>query len=242
MPDPDAPDSAWKKGGEHRATAEGPLFLLPLEGSKWPPGAAAATGTPEAAAQMGASRQAAHGKGAMAIATLALLAAIGIGGQFWLQKNPDSERLPTIQARDMPRAAVVPPSAMAELHIAAPASTTGAPAARQARSAPVRQPVATVLMAAPKPTINPALARGYEHLIAGDADGARREYELLLRLEPNNADALHGMAAIALRQGQADVAEGHFARALEADPKDALALAGLLALMGRTDPVPSEAG
>ena len=239
MPDWAGPARSRNRSGGQGTRAEEPLSLLPLERGKWPSGAAAIRQA-AAAEQMGANKPPAPGKNALAFAALALLAAAGIGGHFWLKAKPDSEPIPAAQARGRPRTAVVSASAETELRISAPAATTAAPAARQERSAPVRQPVGAVSIAAKKPTINPALVRGHERLIAGDADGARQAYEKLLRLEPNNADALHGMAAISLRQGQPDAAESYFVRALEANPKDAFALAGLITLKGQADPVPSE--
>ena len=62
----------------------------------------------------------------------------------------------------------------------------------------------------------------------------------MLNSEPKNPDALHGMAAVALRQRQYDRAEEFYLRAIEADPKDAIAQAGLFGLRGQGDPVNAE--
>ncbi|MGB0126647.1 MAG: tetratricopeptide repeat protein [Rhodocyclaceae bacterium] len=89
-------------------------------------------------------------------------------------------------------------------------------------------------------SVEPAVARGYRSFQAGDLTAARREYESALRSDPNNRDALHGLAAISLSQGQAEAAEAFYRRALEADPKDPTATAGLLNLRRETDPRQAE--
>ena len=62
----------------------------------------------------------------------------------------------------------------------------------------------------------------------------------MLKSEPKNTDALHGLAAISLRQGQPEAAEDFYFRILEADPKDSAAQAGLIGLRGQVDPTQSE--
>jgi thioredoxin-like negative regulator of GroEL len=75
---------------------------------------------------------------------------------------------------------------------------------------------------------------------AGDMAAAERDYKAVLKNEPKNTDALHGLAAISLRQGQYDKAETLYLRILEADPKDSAAQAGLIGLRGQVDPIQSE--
>jgi tetratricopeptide (TPR) repeat protein len=88
--------------------------------------------------------------------------------------------------------------------------------------------------------LNPELERGFEAFNRGDLAKAAASYELALKADPRNADALHGLAAIALRQGRPDEAEAYYQRAVEADPKDAVAQAGLAGLHGQGDPVAEE--
>lgn len=85
-------------------------------------------------------------------------------------------------------------------------------------------------------TVNSDVARAYDSYLSGDLAAARRGYERALRADPRQADALHGLAAISLREDRAEAADAYYARALEADPTDAHALAGLVALRGQADP------
>jgi tetratricopeptide (TPR) repeat protein len=89
------------------------------------------------------------------------------------------------------------------------------------------------------PRVNPALQRGYAALNAGDAGDARRQYDAVLGQEPNNRDALLGLAAIALRDGEGQRAAALYQRLLELDPDDGEAQAGLTG-MRRGDPAGSE--
>lgn len=80
--------------------------------------------------------------------------------------------------------------------------------------------------------VNPAAARAYEAMNAGDLETAKAEYLKLFAAEPKNGDALRGLAAVALRQGDTAAAGDWYFKALEADPKDAQAQAGLIGLRG----------
>jgi Tfp pilus assembly protein PilF len=88
----------------------------------------------------------------------------------------------------------------------------------------------------PEPDAN--LQRGYANLQDNSLDQARREYEQALRNDPNNVDALLGLAAIAHRQGRSGDAERYQQRALDADPRDASAQAA--ALSNSNDPLATE--
>ncbi|MFL6658189.1 MAG: tetratricopeptide repeat protein [Massilia sp.] len=87
--------------------------------------------------------------------------------------------------------------------------------------------------------ISPVLANAYKAFIAGDSAAARSQYQRVLQSEPDNRDALLGMAAIAVNRGQAAEAGSFYARLLELDPTDAEAAAGL-ASVERSDPAQSE--
>lgn len=84
------------------------------------------------------------------------------------------------------------------------------------------------------------LIQAFDSLASGRLDAAEARYAHVLKSEPNNPDALHGMAAVALRRGQDDLAEQCYLRAREADPKDAVALAGLAGLRSHSDPLGAE--
>ncbi|MES2075082.1 MAG: tetratricopeptide repeat protein, partial [Pseudomonadota bacterium] len=89
------------------------------------------------------------------------------------------------------------------------------------------------------PQLNPALQGGYQAYNGGDLRGARAQYEQVLQQDPNNRDALLGLAALALRQQQDQQAAAGYARLLELDPNDADAMAGLIG-MSQGDPAQSE--
>lgn len=116
---------------------------------------------------------------------------------------------------------------------------TGAEAGRARRAKPAAPKPAVQVIAA-KTEAAPALTRAYAAFAAGDLAAASDDYAALLQAEPHNADALHGMAAIALRRGQLDDAADYYQRASAADPADAVALAGLAGLRGHTDPLAAE--
>lgn len=91
--------------------------------------------------------------------------------------------------------------------------------------------------------VSPSAIEGYEAFQAGNLGGAKAAYERLVLTEPWNRDALHGLAAIAQREGRTGDAEALYARILEADPRDAQAQAGLLGIRaqrGQGDPVAAE--
>lgn len=88
--------------------------------------------------------------------------------------------------------------------------------------------------------VDPALMRGFDAFNRGDLATARIEYERAIKSDPRNTDALHGLAAIALRQGQLDQAEWLYQRVLEANPQDPAAQAALINIKGQIDPVAAE--
>ena len=79
--------------------------------------------------------------------------------------------------------------------------------------------------------------RAYAYLQSNALDQAQHEYAAALRSDPNNVDALMGLAAIAQRQGHRAEAERYQQRALEADPRDAGAQA---AALSSKDPMTAE--
>jgi tetratricopeptide (TPR) repeat protein len=87
--------------------------------------------------------------------------------------------------------------------------------------------------------IDPQLERAYEAVQRNDLDAAREIYQGVLLREPNNRDALLGLAAIDVRMRNYEIAEARYLRLLELDPRDGYAHAGLLALR-QADPVASE--
>ena len=74
----------------------------------------------------------------------------------------------------------------------------------------------------------------------GDMRGARNEYEQALKLFPDNRDALLGLGAIAMKEG--DLARGYeiYSRLYKLNPRDPVARAVLVNMDNQTDPVSRE--
>ena len=113
-----------------------------------------------------------------------------------------------------------------------PVASTPAPATPPPAAAP--QPTAALRLS--KGSARPPLETAYDELQAGRLDAAQRDYELVLRSDAKNTDALLGLATIAARQGQNELAQSYYLRALESDPNDATAQAGLSNTRGQADP------
>lgn len=209
-------------------------------------------------------------KAVLIVAALGLLTVGGIGTWFWLQFKPvqglAAARPPAGQDLAIRQGMVAPPPAAADTRPAAPAAVPPATAASAAQEsdedeqlaaarsvAPARattrrapqSPVLPEADAAIRVTsatqgIDPGVAEGYRLLQAGNLNAAKAAYAGALRADPRNADALHGVAAIALREGRFDAAAAIYQQILEANPADAAAQAGLVGLSGQGDPVAGE--
>lgn len=190
---------------------------------------------------------------AMVIGLLTLLAALGGGGYFWLQLQPNSGLRLTAPAASAPAAPLAQPAQPTQVAVPAKTEVPPLPPGVPLRPTAATAAAPTTVVAsardqAPSPirispaklTLNPSLARGYAAYMAGNFAAASSEYRQVLDSEAKNSDALHGMAAISLRLGQADAAEEYYLRAIEANPKDALAHAGLIGLKGQIDPLQAE--
>jgi Tfp pilus assembly protein PilF len=191
---------------------------------------------------------------ALVLGFLTLIASAGIGGYFWLQLQPagtfglgsppiarpalppPQAAPPTPPATTPPANAATPPAAAG----AAKAPPAAAVAARPVAAEPADEPASPIRVTTAKVILNPSLTAAFAAYQAGNFDLARSEYSQVLSNDPNNLDALHGMAAVALRLRQPAVAEEFYTRSIEADPKDALAQAGLIGLRGQSDPLQAE--
>ena len=78
--------------------------------------------------------------------------------------------------------------------------------------------------------IAPAVETAYRSFTNGDLPAAQRQYDTALRQEPNNRDALLGMAMVHTRQNQGAQAASYYLRMLELDPNDSAAVAGLVGM------------
>jgi tetratricopeptide (TPR) repeat protein len=128
--------------------------------------------------------------------------------------------------------AAVPP------RLTLPERAAARPAARPAPAAV--EPESPIRITTARMKVNPQIASAYQAFQAGDLAAAERDYRLVLKSEPKNTDALHGLAAIGLHRGQPEATEDLYLRILEADPKDNAAQAGLIGLRGQVDPTQSE--
>lgn len=206
---------------------------------------------------------------AIAIGAITVLSVSGIGGYFWWQLQPKSS-LVANRAAPPPAAisAPVAVSPAPTLAAAPPVPIAAAPGtARPAASLPDDDekdaaPVAVKIPAKPRraaaeptaPTdadgpvrvtkvplqVNPALIRGFDAFNRGELALAQLEYERAQKSDPRNTDALHGLAAIALRQGRPDRAELLYQRIIEADPQDTVAMSALINSRAQIDPNAAE--
>ena len=80
-----------------------------------------------------------------------------------------------------------------------------------------------------------ALESGYAALTQGRLPEARQAYTQALAGNPQERDALLGLAYIAHQQGRAEEARSYYQRALRQDPGNAVARAGLLTLSPTED-------
>lgn len=113
------------------------------------------------------------------------------------------------------------------------------PPARSPVAAPDSTPAIKIRRTRPVSAVNPTLESAYQAFVAGDTGAAQQGYQRVLQTEPNNRDALLGLATIALKQGQEAEAERYYLRVLELDPRDPVANAGIIDLK-QIDPVLSE--
>ena len=184
------------------------------------------------------------------VGLLSLLAAAAIGIYFWLQLQPKSTLVPAGGAV-LPIAVPHRPMVTAPPVLPVVEPTTNAPAApsnevqnNASQPAPTRQttppPEIPIRVTTSKLRVDPTVDTAFNALQSGDLSAAQAAYERSLKNDPKNADALHGLATVQLRQGKPDLAQNYYLRALEADPKDALAQASLISMSGQIDPVQSE--
>ena len=192
--------------------------------------------------------------------------AIAATGYFWhqLQSAPPRADGRSLAPPPPYRAAAVAQPEPEQLPIpglpvAAPARTPESTAvtarvspAMAARASASSEQVPAAGSAAPQPgnvpparpdayRIHPQVEAGYAAFRSGNLDAARTAYLQALREEPDNGDAVLGMAALETQAGRLDLAEAHYLRRLQASPLDPYAQAGLLGLRKeRVDPLQAE--
>ena len=186
---------------------------------------------------------------ALALAGVAGLAALSIGAYIWWQMQAHSLVSPSTATTPQAVPATLPPAPAASVADApvAPsaAATTTRPALallpdtdsveRSETRTAATPPAASPIRVTRSPTrVNPLLEQGYTALQQGNLTQAQQAYERMLATDAKSADALYGLAAIALQRQQPGLAEDYYLRILEADPRDAYAHAGLTGLRGRS--------
>jgi tetratricopeptide (TPR) repeat protein len=134
------------------------------------------------------------------------------------------------------------------LPIAEPAAAPMPPASVASAEDPVvevvespPEPAAPItIVRSSTPQIDPVVVQAYSAFQARDYVDARALYQQALRATPNSRDAMLGIAAVAMLQGESTLARNMYTRLLEQDPRDALARAGLLETVPASDPVRTE--
>lgn len=186
------------------------------------------------------------------VLTLVILGigAVAIGLYFWIQLN----RLPSTNLLQ-PATAVAPalevtkPTVLPALHGPQIADST-APAESQTSPVPPRKSIRMAADEEParpalhltrsRPEVDPRLLSAWNHLQTGALDAARHDYEAAWQRDPQNVDAMLGLAAIAQKQGRTEEAEKLRQLALTADPKDAGAQAAQVDQLAAGDPLAAE--
>lgn len=154
--------------------------------------------------------------------------------QNQITTQPQANTYPIAQAAVLPQAsyaakAPAPSTPSAALPSAQPQLTT---MSRQSDAIQIRRTDASL-------QLNPTLSNAYQTYMAGDLNSANSQYQKVLQQEPNNRDALLGIAAIAVNRGQNAQAGSFYNRLLELDPNDAEASAGIASL-DQNDPSRAE--
>jgi len=149
--------------------------------------------------------------------------------------GPSVAPTPATTPAPAPKVAAAPPAAPRVER----RPVTRAPRARPAPAAAAVRPAVTHNR--PGPRIHPLVSSGYAAYQAGDMARARLDYEAALRDEPDNRDALLGLAAVETHDKRYPEADALYRRVLDIDPRDAHAQAGLVGLRaGQVDPVSTE--
>ncbi|GGC10934.1 tetratricopeptide repeat protein [Pseudoduganella buxea] len=136
---------------------------------------------------------------------------------------------PPVQVTD-PEAQRAEAEYMARQQMAEPARNSEASVARPAAAPPDSGDVHIVRSNGA--AINPVVQNAYAAFTAGDYATARNHYDIALRQDPNNRDALLGSAAVALRDNRGEQAAAVYARLLQLNPNDPDALAALVSMRG----------
>ncbi|MGH6635754.1 MAG: tetratricopeptide repeat protein [Gammaproteobacteria bacterium] len=113
-----------------------------------------------------------------------------------------------------------------------PASEPATAVSLEAYSQTIALPVSAIKISRSRATRNwnVDLAQAYRAYRAGDYVAARKGYEAVLRVQPEQRDALLGLAAVESRYGRMERAHGIYAQVLRRNPRDPVASAALFNL------------
>lgn len=170
----------------------------------------------------------------------------GMPPQVAMQGPPPPPATPITDSAPPSNGGPPPPSANLTPSQAPPMrdSTASQPASLPERKpvpAPhTENPAIQIRLSSATNQLNPMLAKAYQSFLAGDTEIAQQQYSKALQQEPNNRDALLGLAATALNRKQPEQAAAYYLKLLDLNPADPDALAGLVGLQGQTDPTQSE--
>ncbi|MDD5240472.1 MAG: tetratricopeptide repeat protein [Sulfuricella sp.] len=154
--------------------------------------------------------------------------------------TPEAEKEPAHTSQpNPPPITAAPASTRNELEPAGATDSTRA-SARSGSGSPEEKPAIRFRQNIAANQVNPTLSGAYQAFISGNIEVAQQQYHKILQQEPNNRDALLGLAAVALNRKQTGQAAAYYAKLLELDPSDPEALAGLIGSQGQIDPVQSE--
>jgi tetratricopeptide (TPR) repeat protein len=87
----------------------------------------------------------------------------------------------------------------------------------------------------PEQPVANSLLDAYQAFRSGNIGRAEELYRQVLRSNPDQRDALLGMAAVATKRGDKQAAIGHYQHLLQMDPSDSIANAAIYNLQGATD-------
>lgn len=163
------------------------------------------------------------------LVAFAVLLLIGGTVYYWHrvpQPQKPAARLPPVAAPPLP-----PPEKAPE--VAAVPRAPEPPKTPQ----PPEQPANTVRVNKHpvKAAVNPLSIRAYQAMMAKDLDDARKDYTRLMGRDPQNREALLGLAAIAIKRGRTALAERYYNKVLEIDPDDPVASANLINMASPAD-------
>ncbi len=234
-----------------------------------PPSATNVSADARAAQEAARNAFAAKGSGAsrnsflLAVLSFSIIAAAALGIHLWLQLRPvegialsPPPTQSTIIGQTSTPAAGAPAATATTTRPNQPTpaqrslkdgqGTTAKRAAEASLTASARPPAPSDPETSPiritktRTTVQPLAADAYALLQAGDDARAKEAYLQLIERDPRSVEALHGLAAISLREGRIDQAQAIYSRVLELDPRDAIANANLIALRSDADPIASE--